>query len=209
MPDVAVGTIPNPGNLLIPLTTQTFEGGTRIAATGLEGLITANAPVDPAHPTESSLTIIANGPIGNPTPTDPLREGLRVETNGLVTVVTNTAAVNTVNLVGDPTKLVGGVPIQPKYEFAGVLGSRSVKYNGVEATSSQLAGALDAAYLDIRNQTTEVRESGFAKENANKILRRGVVTSAGPGQPAVDDSAGLAQLETCDGSFTGSQLACQ
>jgi hypothetical protein len=55
-----------------------------------------------------------------------------------------------------------------------------------------LTGALDAAYLDIRNQTTEIRESGFAKENASKVLRRGVVTSAGPGQPAVDDSTGQA-----------------
>jgi mucin-19 len=183
------------------------EGGTHIQADGLQGLITANAQFDSTPTTTapgpiSALTVIANGPIGNPNTANPTTEGLRVETEGLVTVVTNLAGVNIVNLVGNPT-------IQPKYEFSGVPGKRSVKYNGVEATSSQLSGALDAAYLDIRNQTTEIRESGFAKENANKILRRGVVTSAGPGQPAVDDSSGLAQVDACDGNFLNSELICQ
>jgi hypothetical protein len=72
-----------------------------------------------------------------------------------------------------------------------------------------LTGALDAAYLDIRNLTTEIRESGFSKENASKVLRRGVVTSAGPGQPAVDDSTGMAGAEECEGGFANGSLSCQ
>ncbi len=179
------------------------NGGPSIQADGLEGLITANTPFDPSAVAPiSALTIIADGQIGNSNTVNPTTEGLRVATSGSVTVVTDAAGVNTVNLVGDQA-------VQPKYANSGVLGKRSVKYNGVEATSSQLNAALDAAYLDIRNLTTEIRESGFAKENAAKTLRRGVVTSAGPGQPAVDDSTGLAQLESCDGSFGNEQIICQ
>ena len=112
--------------------------------------------------------------------------------------------------MGDGTiNLKGDDKIQPKYEFSGDLLHRKVLYNGNEATNAQLTGALDAAYLDIRNQTTEIRESGFAKENASKVLRRGVVTSAGPGQPAVDDSTGMAGMQECEGSFSGGALSCQ
>jgi hypothetical protein len=105
--------------------------------------------------------------------------------------------------------LFGDEAVQPKYEFAGDPNHRSVRYNGFEPQNAQLTGALDAAYLDIRNATTEVRESGFAKENASKVLRRGVVTSAGPGQPAVDDSTGMAGAEECEGGFADGSLSCQ
>ena len=105
--------------------------------------------------------------------------------------------------------LKGDDKIQPKYEFSGNQLYRKVLYNGNDATNAQLTGALDAAYLDIRNMTTEIRESGFAKENASKVLRRGVVTSAGPGQPAVDDSTGMAKSEECEGGFLNGSLSCQ
>ena len=105
--------------------------------------------------------------------------------------------------------MVGDNAFQPRPEFWGDPLHRSVKYNGFEPTSSQLTGALDAAYLDMRNATIEIRESGFAKENANKVLRRGVVTDAGPGQPAVDDSKGTMSLVTCDANFRNNTLRCQ
>ncbi|KAF0188277.1 MAG: hypothetical protein FD165_2858, partial [Gammaproteobacteria bacterium] len=152
---------------------------TGIQADGLQGVITAAQPFG----TTAALTIDANGVIGNPATASPTTEGLRVLTSGLVVVIGSSASDGTIMLVGPDA-------VQPRYEFSGQLGKRSVKYNGVEATNAQLTGALDAAYLDIRNATIEIRESGFAKENANKVLRRGVVTSAGPGQPAVDDSTG-------------------
>ncbi|MDZ4252766.1 MAG: hypothetical protein U1A72_09380, partial [Sulfuritalea sp.] len=171
-----------------------------IPVTRATGLITADEPFDIG--TSPALTIIADGVVGNPATANPASEGLWVMTNGLVKVVTDALSGGTVMLFGDEA-------FQPKYEFSGDPLHRSVKYNGVEATNAQLTGALDAAYLDIRNQTTEIRESGFAKENASKVLRRGVVTSAGPGQPAVDDSTGLASMELCDGTFGNSTLACQ
>jgi hypothetical protein len=143
------------------------------------------------------LTIKANNPIGS---TADL--ALRVETSGLVVVEGTGVSDGTINLKGDDK-------IQPKYEFSGNPLYRKVLYNGNEATNAQLTGALDAAYLDIRNATTEVRESGFAKENASKVLRRGVVTSAGPGQPAVDDSTGMAGAEECEGGFADGSLSCQ
>ena len=172
--------------------------GGAIQADGLQGVITASQ----TSTTTAALTIDANGVIGNPNTVTPLTEGLRVLTSGLVVVNGSSAADGTIMLVGPDA-------VQPRYEFSGQLGKRSVKYNGVEATSAQLTGALDAAYLDIRNATIEIRESGFAKENANKVLRRGVVTSAGPGQPAVDDSTGLAGMASCDGSFGAAGLTCQ
>jgi hypothetical protein len=82
-------------------------------------------------------------------------------------------------------------------------------YNGNEATNAQLEAGLTASSSEINNLTNEIRESGFGKENASKILRRGVVTSAGPGQPAVDDSTGTAGTESCDGSFGDGGLTCQ
>ncbi|MDO8292205.1 MAG: hypothetical protein Q7T29_05005, partial [Gallionella sp.] len=157
----------------------------------------------PFSPTTASLTIRTlpgNGVIGNLAV--PVTQGLNVRTSGLVKVFGDALGDGTIHLVGDDA-------IQPKYEFSGNPLHRSVKYNGVEATNAQLTGALDAAYLDIRNATIEIRESGFAKENANKVLRRGVVTSAGPGQPAVDDSTGTMGLASCDGNFRDSNLACQ
>ena len=140
--------------------------------------------------------------IGDPATGSPTSVGFWVKTKGLVKVVTDALSGGTVMLFGEDT-------FQPKYEFSGDPNKRSVKYNGVEATNAQLTGALDAAYLDIRNQTTEIRESGFAKENASKVLRRGVVTSAGPGQPAVDDSTGMAGAEECEGGFANDSLSCQ
>ena len=181
------------------VTIEAPNGGATILADGTQGLITADAPLSGTTP---ALTILAEGIIGNPSTSNPTTEGLRVHMNGLVKVVTDAAGNNTIMLVGDNT-------VQPKYEFSGQLGHRSVRYNGAEATNAQLTGALDAAYLDIRNQTTETRESGFAKENANKVLRKGVVTSAGPGQTAVDDSKGIANMGSCDGSFNKEELACQ
>jgi hypothetical protein len=181
------------------VTIEAPNGGSSILADGTQGLITVSAPLIGTTP---SLTILANGVIGDPGTASPTTVGLWVRTDGLVKVVGDAIGDGTIMLFGDDK-------VQPKYEFSGDPLHRSVKYNGVEATSAQLTGALDAAYLDIRNQTTEIRESGFAKENASKVLRRGVVTSAGPGQPAVDDSTGLAGLELCDGSFGGGSLACQ
>jgi hypothetical protein len=193
------GSTTNTGITASRVTIEAPNGGASILANGTQGLITAAAPLVGTTP---SLTILADGIIGNPATSNPTTEGLRVHTSGLVKVVTDAAGNNTIMLVGDNA-------VQPKYEFSGQLGYRSVKYNGVEATSAQLTGALDAAYLDIRNQTTETRESGFAKENANKVLRRGVVTSAGPGQPAVDDSTGTATPGSCDGDFSKDELTCQ
>jgi hypothetical protein len=152
---------------------------------------TSTSTSDPA------LTIKANNPIGsNPD------LAFRVETSGLVVVEGSGVSDGIINLKGDDK-------IQPKYAFSGNPLYRRVLYNGNEATNAQLTGALDAAYLDIRNMTTEIRESGFAKENASKVLRRGVVTSAGPGQPAVDDSTGMAGAEECEGGFANSSLSCQ
>ncbi|MDP2821866.1 MAG: hypothetical protein Q8O52_04190, partial [Sulfuritalea sp.] len=208
---IKVGTArPSDGSILaadtgIQAARVTIEaplGGSTIKADGTQGLITADAPFSS---TTASLTIdtrAPNGVIGNPATGSPTTEGLRVHTSGLVVVLGNAVGDGTIMLVGDNA-------VQPKYEFSGDPLHRSVKYNGVEATNAQLTGALDAAYLDIRNMTTEIRESGFAKENASKVLRRGVVTSAGPGQPAVDDSTGMAGLESCDGKFGGNALTCQ
>jgi hypothetical protein len=167
--------------------------------TGPTGLITADEPSG----LTAALTIKTtpgNGTIGDFA--NPTEKGLRVEVSGRVVVDGTASGDGTIFLIGDDA-------IQPKYEFAGDSTKRSVRYNGAQVENAQLTGALDAAYLDIRNQTTEIRESGFAKENASKVLRRGVVTSAGPGQPAVDDSTGMAGLEPCDGNFGESTLSCQ
>ncbi|MBI5108607.1 MAG: hypothetical protein HZA62_07645, partial [Rhodocyclales bacterium] len=180
------------------VTIEAPSGGATILADGTQGLITADQP----NGTTPALTIIADGVIGNPATASPTTEGLWVLTSGLVKVVADTLGAGTIMLFGDNA-------VQPKYEFSGDPTKRSVKYNGVEATNAQLTGALDAAYLDIRNMTTEIRESGFAKENASKVLRRGVVTSAGPGQPAVDDSTGMAGAEECEGGFANESLTCQ
>ncbi|MBI5898861.1 MAG: hypothetical protein HZB40_06520 [Rhodocyclales bacterium] len=171
--------------------------GSAIQADGNQGLITADEP----QGTTPALTIIADGVIGNPATASPTSEGLWVKTKGLVKVVTDALSGGTIMLFGENA-------FQPKYEFSGDPTKRSVKYNGVEATNAQLTGALDAAYLDIRNQTTEIRESGFAKENASKVLRNGVVTSAGPGQPAIDDSTGQTRMEDCEGGLSGDSLSC-
>jgi hypothetical protein len=173
--------------------------GSAFITNGTEGLVTATAPLS-ATAALTIRTLPSNGAIGDSAA--PTTKGLRVQTSGLVQVFGDGIGDGTIFLIGDDA-------VQPKYEFSGDPLHRIVKYNGVDATNAQLTGALDAAYLDIRNQTTEIRESGFAKENASKVLRRGVVTSAGPGQPAVDDSTGLAGLEQCDGTFGGGRLACQ
>ncbi|MDO8787404.1 MAG: hypothetical protein Q7J42_04965, partial [Sulfuritalea sp.] len=177
------------------------SGGAFITAAGTAGgLVTATAPFSPTTASLTIRTLPGNGVIGNLG--FPVTQGLNVRTSGLVRVFGDALGTGTIHLVGDDA-------VQPKYEFSGDPLHRSVKYNGVEATNAQLTGALDAAYLDIRNATIEIRESGFAKENANKVLRRGVVTSAGPGQPAVDDSTGTMGLASCDGNFRDSNLACQ
>ncbi|MDA8254599.1 MAG: hypothetical protein M0Z99_02995, partial [Betaproteobacteria bacterium] len=186
----------NAGIAAARVTLEAPKGSSFITTTGAEGLIRLSAPLS-ATP---ALTILANGVIGDANA--PTIKGLRVETNGLVKVVGDGVGDGTIFLVGDDA-------FQPKYEFSGDPLHRVVKYNGVDATNAQLTGALDAAYLDIRNLTAEIRESGFAKENASKVLRRGVVTSAGPGQPAVDDSTGMAGLALCDGVFSANRLACQ
>jgi hypothetical protein len=188
----------NVGITAARVTIEAPNGGSTIQADGKQGLITADA----SFSITPSLKILANGVIGDLATANPTSVGLGVQTSGLVMVVGDAAADGTIMLFGDDK-------IQPKYEFSGDPKHRSVKYNGVEATNAQLTGALDAAYLDIRNQTTEIRESGFAKENANKVLRRGVVTSAGPGQPAVDDSTGMASAGMCDGKFNNGRLTCQ
>jgi hypothetical protein len=155
--------------------------------------------------TTAALKILTNGSNGNAVAgaigsTADL--ALRIETSGLVVVEGSGVSDGTINLKGDDK-------VQPKYEFSGNPLYRRVLYNGNDATNAQLTGALDAAYLDIRNLTTEIRESGFSKENASKVLRRGVVTSAGPGQPAVDDSTGMAGAEECEGGFANGSLSCQ
>ncbi|MDP2132886.1 MAG: hypothetical protein Q8J99_04680, partial [Sulfuritalea sp.] len=176
--------------------------GAAILADGTQGLITADAPFDTLVASLIIDTSAVNGAVGNPNTANVKTEGLRVNTSGLVVVIGQAAGDGTIMLVGDDA-------VQPKYKESGDPNFRPVMYNGVQATNAQLAGALDAVYLDIRNLTTEIRESGFAKENASKVLRRGVVTSAGPGQPAVDDSSGTAGLELCDGRFGGNALTCQ
>ncbi len=174
---------------------QADQGGDfkTVGMGGADGLVKATA----ASSSTAALTIKASGAIGSTA-----IDALKVETSGLVVVEGSGVSDGTINLKGDDK-------IQPKYEFSGNPLYRKVLYNGNEATNAQLTGALDAAYLDIRNQTTEIRESGFAKENASKVLRRGVVTSAGPGQPAVDDSTGMAGAEECEGGFANDSLSCQ
>ncbi|MCX7165482.1 MAG: hypothetical protein NTV11_04300, partial [Rhodocyclales bacterium] len=193
-------TTTNVGITAANVTLEAPSGGAFITAAGTAGgLVTATAPFS----TTAALTIRTlpgNGVIGDVA--FPVTQGLNVRTSGLVQVFGDGLGTGTIHLVGDDA-------VQPKYEFSGDPLRRSVKYNGVEATNAQLTGALDAAYLDIRNATIEIRESGFAKENANKVLRRGVVTSAGPGQPAVDDSTGIAGAGVCDGNFTDGSLTCQ
>jgi hypothetical protein len=164
-----------------------------VGAGDTKGLVKATS----TSTSTAALTIKANNPIGSNADL-----ALRVETSGLVVVEGSGVGDGIINLKGDDK-------VQPKYEFSGNPLYRRVLYNGNEATNAQLTGALDAAYLDIRNATTEVRESGFAKENASKVLRRGVVTSAGPGQPAVDDSTGMAGAEECEGGFADGSLSCQ
>ncbi|MCF8198369.1 MAG: filamentous hemagglutinin N-terminal domain-containing protein [Sulfuritalea sp.] len=193
-------TTTNVGIKAANVTLEAPSGSAFITAAGTSGgLVTATAPLS-STAALTIRTLPGNGVIGNVA--FPVSQGLNVNTSGLVKVFGDAVGTGTIHLVGDDA-------VQPKYEFSGNPLYRSVKYNGAEATNAQLTGALDAAYLDIRNQTTEIRESGFAKENANKVLRRGVVTSAGPGQPAIDDSTGLASAELCDGGFSGGQLACQ
>jgi hypothetical protein len=178
--------------------TLKIDAGGTLTANGSQGLITADEP----QAGDYALTLDVPDAIPLAAPGDPKAEGLWIKTNGKVRVIPDGSGSNKVWLFGDEA-------FQPKYEGSGDLSKRSVLYNGVEATNSQLTGALDAAYLDIRNANTEIREGGFAKENASKILKRGVVTSAGPGQPAVDDSTGMAGAEDCEGSFAGGNLGCQ
>jgi hypothetical protein len=178
--------------------TLKIDGGGTLTASGSQGLITADEP----QAGDFALTLDVPDGIPLATPGNPKAEGLWVKTTGKVRVIPDSIGPNKVWLFGDDA-------FQPKYEGSGDLSKRAVLYNGVEATNAQLTGALDAAYLDIRNATTEVRESGFAKENASKVLRRGVVTSAGPGQPAVDDSTGMAGAEECEGGFADGSLSCQ
>jgi hypothetical protein len=161
--------------------------------TGATGLIKATAPLADT----AALTIEANGAIGSS-----LTDALNVEVSGRVIVVGDGVGDGVINLKGNDA-------IQPKYEFSGDPLHRKVLYNGNEATNAQLEAGLTASSSEINNLTNEIRESGFGKENASKILRRGVVTSAGPGQPAVDDSTGTAGTESCDGSFGDGGLTCQ
>jgi hypothetical protein len=156
-------------------------------------MIIADAPLDIANP---ALTINGAGVVGESSIT-----GLRVRISGAVAVDPGAPSAGVVYLVGDNT-------IKPKYEFGGDPTHRLVLYNGVGAESARATGALDAAYLDIRNQAREVRESGFAKENAAKVLRQGVVTEAGPGQPAIDDNRGMLAPVSCDGQLKNNDLSC-
>jgi hypothetical protein len=186
-------------------TTVILQAGSGTAFQAKTGLTGGLVKATSTATTTAALKILTNGSNGNAVAgaigsTADL--ALRVETSGLVVVEGNGVSDGTVNLKGDDK-------VQPKYEFSGNPLYRRVLYNGNDATNAQLTGALDAAYLDIRNLTTEIRESGFSKENASKVLRRGVVTSAGPGQPAVDDSTGMAGAEECEGGFANGSLSCQ
>jgi hypothetical protein len=181
---------------------QADSGSAFKVSAGLAGGLVKATSSDTATPALTIKTTGSNGNVVTGAIGSNADLALRVETSGLVLVEGNGVSDGTINLKGDDK-------IQPKYEFSGNPLYRRVLYNGNDATNAQLTGALDAAYLDIRNATTEVRESGFAKENASKVLRRGVVTSAGPGQPAVDDSTGMAGSEECEGGFANGSLSCQ
>jgi filamentous hemagglutinin family protein len=181
---------------------QADKGSDFVAKTGLTGGLVKATSTATSTAALTIKTIGSNGNVVTGAIGSTADLALRVETSGLVVVEGNGVSDGSINLKGDDQ-------FQPKYEFSGNPLYRRVLYNGNEATNAQLTGALDAAYLDIRNMTTEIRESGFAKENASKVLRRGVVTSAGPGQPAVDDSTGMAGSEECEGGFANGSLSCQ
>lgn len=50
---------------------------------------------------------------------------------------------------------------------------------------------------------------GASGKTRGRILRRGVVTSAGPGQPSLDDSTAAMGSEGCEGRFVNGSLICQ
>ncbi len=50
---------------------------------------------------------------------------------------------------------------------------------------------------------------GASGRTRSRVLRRGVVTSVGSGQTAVDDSRGILGSEGCDGKFVNGSLSCQ
>lgn len=50
---------------------------------------------------------------------------------------------------------------------------------------------------------------GASGKTRSRVLKRGVVTSAGPGQPPVDDSTGITGSEGCEGKFVDGMLSCK
>lgn len=177
--------------------------GSAITATSTKTtgpILTADAPINDAK--GPALKFFTTGAIG----TDSIT-GFRILIDGdVVTVDPSGATDGVVNLVGDNNK-------KPKYEFGGDPTKRPVYYNGVGAESALTTGALDAAYLDIRNAARAIREGGFSKENAAVLLQMGVVTEARPGQTAIDENKGLRLVTNCDGKLSlttnAAELSCQ
>lgn len=50
---------------------------------------------------------------------------------------------------------------------------------------------------------------GASGKTRRSVLRRGVVTSTGPGQPSLDESTGIRGSEGCEGRFVNGILSCQ
>ena len=107
----------------------------------------------------------------------------------------------------DGNVFLSGTQTNIAYQYANNTNFRTVYYNGQTPSSSQLSGALDAAYTEIREATREIRESGFSKENAAKLLRTSTIVAAGPGQAAIDDNLGMSSSAKRDGSLKGDSLA--
>ncbi|MDO8813667.1 MAG: hypothetical protein Q7J38_16795, partial [Gallionella sp.] len=185
------------------VTLKSTSGGAGFITGAGMGYINANAPEDTSNATYGltlDTTVGAVAPVGNGT--DPLNNGLFVNMPGSVLLLTNAApAEGSVYLSGAQNTVF--------YQYASDFTKRTVFYNGVAPSSSQFSGALDAAYTENRESTREIRESGFSKENAAKLLRTSTIVAAGPGQAAVDDNLGMSSSAKCDGSLKGDSLACE
>jgi len=126
----------------------------------------------------------------------------------------NKGEIDLININGsvDMAQFVGPTNLVPSYYGNGLSPKpndlRPILYNGQGANSPQLNGAFDAVYVTFREASVQVRESGFAKENAAGILRRGVIVDAQPGQAAVDDNRGLHTVSKCEGGLNGASLDC-
>ena len=170
----------------------------------LTGLVTVYQASVAGDSSIAALTINTNSPVGDVN--NATSNALHVDfvNGGLVVLNANSSAQQGAVVMVGPIK-----PEAPVYQYAGNSNYRTVIYNGQDPQSFKINGALDASYLEFRNISRELRESGFAKDNAARILRNGLITRAGEGEPVLN-SAALHRVAGCPGtSDAGGNMGCE